>query len=145
MVTSPDVPLSQVKEPMELDALNALLAKAKSATPTRRIEWRDQIAGFGTPAIEGVKPWLSSPALAAFAIRVIERAASHGDSALAARVLRAAKAGVPPAVAPDLDWALQRLKAEAHAADPVAPTAPATQGVPPPPRATRSPLRRPAR
>jgi len=103
--------------------LAALLAKAKSAPPDRRIEWRDRIADFGTPAIEGVRPWLSNPTLAAFAIRVIERAASRGDAALAARVLRASRTGVPPAVVPDVEWALQRLKISAQQVEPAAPPA----------------------
>ena len=111
--------------------LTTLLAKAKSAAPDRRIEWRDRIADFGASAIDGVRPWLSDPALAAFAVRVIERAASHGDPAHAARVLRAAKGNVPPAVAPDVEWALQRLKGSGQQAG-IEPTdAPPASGPPP--------------
>jgi hypothetical protein len=91
--------------------LALLLEEARTASPARRIEWRDRIADFGPRAIEGVQPWLSSPVLAAFAIRVIERAGVAGETALAASVLRSARATVPPAVAGDIDWALQHLRA----------------------------------
>jgi hypothetical protein len=91
--------------------LALLLEEARTASPASRIEWRDRIAAFGPPAIEGVRPWLSSPVLAAFAIRVIERAGAAGEATIAAQVLRSARTTVPPAVAADIDWALQRLKA----------------------------------
>jgi len=91
--------------------LALLLEEARTASPVSRIEWRDRIAAFGPPAIEGVRPWLSSPVLAAFAIRVIERAGAAGEATIAAHVLRSARTTVPPAVAADIDWALQRLKA----------------------------------
>lgn len=90
--------------------LSALLDAAGTATPDRRIEWRDRIAAHGAAAIEGVRPWLASPVLAAFAIRVIERAGTNGDAVLAARVLRSARSTVPPAAKGDVDWALQQLK-----------------------------------
>ena len=91
--------------------LALLLEEARSASPARRIEWRDQIAAFGPRAIESVRPWLSSPVLAGFAIRVIERAGAAGETTLAAQVLRSSRTTVPPAVAADIDWALKRLRA----------------------------------
>ena len=97
--------------------LALLLEEARTASPASRIEWRDRIAAFGPPAIEGVRPWLSSPVLAAFAIRVIERAGAVGDATLATKVLRSARTTVPPAVAADIDWALQRLRVTSQAAD----------------------------
>jgi hypothetical protein len=90
--------------------LSILLAEAHDATPGRRIEWRDQIAAFGGRAIEGVQPWLEDPILAAFAIRVIERAGEQGQGETAARVLRAARRVVPAHLQSDLDWALGRLR-----------------------------------
>jgi hypothetical protein len=90
--------------------LASLLEKASTASPADRIEWRDQIAAFGPRAIEGVRPWLSNPALAGFAVRVIERVGAAGEPALAAQVLRSARNRVPPAVAGDVAWALQRLR-----------------------------------
>lgn len=97
--------------------LALLLEEARTASPANRIEWRDRIAAFGPPAIEGVRPWLSSPVLAAFAIRVIERAGAVGGATLATQVLRSARTTVPPAAAADIDWALQRLRVTSQAAD----------------------------
>ena len=90
--------------------LSALLSKARRATPDRRIELRDQIAAYGAPAIEGVRPWLANPVLAAFAIRVIERAGTNGESAQAIEVLRSARSTMPPVVKGDLDWTLKQLR-----------------------------------
>lgn len=42
-------------------------------------------------AIEGVEPWLTDGALAAFAIRVIWRVGEQGEPAAAVEVLRAAR------------------------------------------------------
>lgn len=90
--------------------LSALLSKAGAATPDRRIELRDRIAAHGAPAIEAVRPWLASPVLAAFAIRVIERAGTDGEAPEAIEVLRAARSTMPAVVMGDLDWALKRLR-----------------------------------
>lgn len=108
--------------------LAALLEEARNAPLDRRIEWRDRIAAHGARGIDGVRPWLSSPVLAAFAIRVIERVGAEGEAALATRVLRSARAEVPQTIAGDVDWALQRLRL---AARPVEPTAPGPTVVPP--------------
>lgn len=80
-----------------------------------RIEWRDRIAAHGAEAIEAVRPWLESQVLSAFAIRVIERAGTNGQIALATHVLRSARSRVPEPERGDVDWALQRLRAKAHA------------------------------
>ncbi len=100
--------------------LVALLKAAETASPTRRIEWRDRIAAYGVRGIEGVRPWLTHPVLAAFAVRVIERAGSNGEAAMATQVLRSARATVPPTVAGDVDWAVQRLRLRTR---PVSPSA----------------------
>jgi len=101
--------------------LMRLLHEAETASPVHRIEWRDGIAAHGARAIDGVRPWLASPALAAFAIRVIERAGANGDAPHAAKVLRSARSKVPPAAKADVDWALKELRhraaASADAAD----------------------------
>jgi hypothetical protein len=97
--------------------LASLLEEARNASPARRIEWRDRIAAFGPRAIEGVRPWLSSPVLAAFAIRVIERAGAAGETTFAAQVLRSARTTVPPAAAADIIWALQRLRVTSQATE----------------------------
>lgn len=102
--------------------LVALLEAAATASPQRRIEWRDRIAAYGVRGIEGVRPWLGHPILAAFAIRVIARAGTNGEAALATQVLRSARATVPPAVSGDIDWALQQLR---HRSRPVPRSTPA--------------------
>jgi hypothetical protein len=103
--------------------LEALLGAAEIATPGRRIELRDGIAAYGAPAIEGVRPWLQTDRLAAFAVRVIERAGLDGEGALAATVLRWARTRVPAAVTGDVEWALQQLRAAKRpVAAPVVPT-----------------------
>jgi hypothetical protein len=91
--------------------LTALLDEARQAPPDRRIEWRDRIAPYGARAIEAVRPWLATPVLAAFAVRVIERAGKSGDRELAARVLRSARREASPPIRADIDWALARLRA----------------------------------
>lgn len=118
--------------------LALLLEEARTASPARRIEWRDRIAAHGAEAIEGVRPWLADPALAGFAIRVIERAGNAGEKTLAARILRAARAGVAPAIAADIAWALQQLRATPVRAKP-SPTAPSPAAPAPP---NRPPSRR---
>ena len=90
--------------------LAALLDEARQAPLDRRILWRDRIAPYGARAIEAVRPWLASPALAAFAVRVIERAGQHGDPELAARVLRSARREASPPIRADIDWALARMR-----------------------------------
>ncbi len=100
--------------------LAALLEEARSAPPDRRIESRDRIAAYGPRAIESVEPWLGDDILAAFAVRVIERAGINGESALASKVLRSARATVPPGVSEDVTWALQHLRAAARPKPPPA-------------------------
>ena len=68
--------------------LASLLESAQAAPPERRIEWRDGIAAYGASAIEAVRPWLVNDSLAAFAVRVIERAGINGEAELASKVLR---------------------------------------------------------
>lgn len=108
--------------------LSALLNEAETASPMRRIEWRDRIAAHGARAIEGVRPWLASPVLAAFAIRVIERAGTDGEATVAIQVLRSARSTVPPAEKGDIGWALQRLRLRSQ---PAPATAPPPTALPP--------------
>ena len=114
--------------------LLALLSEAETASPMHRIEWRDRIAAHGDRAIEGVRPWLASPVLAAFAIRVIERAGTNGDAPHATQVLRSARSTVPLAMKGDVDWALHLLRQ--RAAQSVAPSSAA-----PPARPSAHPVR----
>jgi pyruvate/2-oxoglutarate dehydrogenase complex dihydrolipoamide acyltransferase (E2) component len=96
--------------------LTSLLEEAQGAAPDRRILFRDQIAPFGTRAIEGVEPWLTSDVLAAFAVRVILRVGQQGEGVAAAKALRAARRRVPSCVLGDVEWALASLRLAARAA-----------------------------
>jgi hypothetical protein len=96
--------------------LTSLLEEAQGAAPDRRILFRDQIAPFGTRAIEGVEPWLTSELLAAFAVRVILRVGQQGERLAAAKALRAARRRVPPRVLGDVEWALTSLRLAAKEA-----------------------------
>ena len=129
--------------------LESLLDKARTEPPDRRIEFRDRIAAHGAEGIEGVRPWLLTPALAAFAVRVIERVGANGEPVLASRVLRSARKGVPEAVTGDIEWALaqirlatRRAKQSAPAAI-VVPAAPAAVGRQERPHLSTVPRRRP--
>lgn len=93
-------------------ALAALLADARDADPTHRIDLRDPIAAHGAAAIEAVGPWLKEPALAAFAIRVIARAGLDGEREIALATLRGARRRLDPRLRADVDWALSVLKTE---------------------------------
>ena len=104
--------------------LATLLEEAQAAPPGRRIELRDRIAAYGVPAIEGVRPWLESDRLAAFAVRVIESVGIAGESVLAGRVLRSARTKVPENVRGDIESALLRLKAAARPVQPKQAAAP---------------------
>lgn len=90
--------------------LAALVHGAETASPMDRITWRDRIAAHGPRAIEAVRPWLADPVLAAFAIRVIERAGTNGAADQAVAVLRSARATVPAPEKGDVDWALKQLR-----------------------------------
>lgn len=104
--------------------LAALLDEARQAPPDRRIQWRDQIAPYGARAIEAVRPWLATPALAAFAVRVIERAGENGDPKLASRVLRAVRREASPPIRDDIAWALARLRAAQRTSQHTSPSKP---------------------
>ena len=69
-------------------SLDQLLIGAAESPPSSRIDFRDPIARHGSVAVSRIAPWLADPALAAFAIRVIQRAAEFGGQADAVRVLR---------------------------------------------------------
>jgi hypothetical protein len=102
------------------DDLDALLAKARDAEPSDRIELRDALAGHGENAIEAMTEWLGDPRLAAFAIRVLERIGRQPESRTAVLdVLMAVdREELPPHLAGDVDRALDGLghpKADARA------------------------------
>lgn len=129
--------------------LETLLDKARTEPPGCRIEYRDRIAAHGAEGIEGVRPWLLTPDLAAFAVRVIERAGSNGEPVLAARVLRSARKGAPEAVTGDIEWALAQIRLACRRAKQsapavaVVPVAPAAAGRQERPHLSTVPRRRP--
>jgi hypothetical protein len=110
--------------------LAALLHQAETASVGDRIERRDAIAAYGARAIDGVQPWLTSPALAAFAVRVIERVGSNGEPVLASKVLRSARSKAPSAVSADIDWALKQIKVQNDPSAPARPKRPAPKVAP---------------
>jgi hypothetical protein len=91
--------------------LDKLLADARDADPSIRIELRDALVGHGEQAIEAMTEWLGDPRLAAFAIRVLERIgreAKTRDAVL--EVLTAVdREELPPHLAGDVDRALEGL------------------------------------
>lgn len=90
--------------------LDSLLDRAEHAGPADRIAWRDPIAAHGAAAIDALTPWLASPTLAGFAIRVIERAGANGEQEAAQRVLRSARSRLDVHLRADVDWTLRQLR-----------------------------------
>src|SRR6186997_112084 len=82
---------------------------AAEAPPTIRIEYRDQIARHGAAGIERVVPWLKDPRMAAFAVRVIARAAEFGAADDARRALQGAIASLAEPARSDARSALEKL------------------------------------
>lgn len=92
----------------ELSVDEAVMGAAE-APPSIRIEFRDPIAKYGPRGIERVAPWLADSKMAAFAIRVIARAADFGAADEARRVLQAAVASLSEPVRADAVSALEKL------------------------------------
>ncbi len=82
---------------------------AAEAPPSIRIEFRDRIAEHGAAGIERVVPWLTDPKMAAFAVRVIARAAQFGAADDARRALQMAIAGLSEPARSDAASALEAL------------------------------------
>jgi hypothetical protein len=91
-------------------ALATLLVRAEDADPANRIDFRDPIAAHGAAAIEALTPWLTRPALAAFAIRVIARIGLDGERTAAQATLRQARRRLDERLRADVDWALASLR-----------------------------------
>jgi hypothetical protein len=82
------------------DELIVLLESARVGSRTDRINYRDRIAVFGTPAINALIPWLRDRDLAAFAVRTINAARPH-DPDLAYQALTVAATVAPEPAAGD--------------------------------------------
>jgi hypothetical protein len=101
----------------EAESLASLLEAAADAAPDRRIEFRDAIAAYGEAAIKGVSPWLADPALGAFAVRVIRKAAAADALTVALASLRSAKSTAgSEGIARDIEDTIKVLKPPARRA-----------------------------
>jgi len=89
---------------------------AAEAPPSSRIEFRDPIARYGSEGIARVTPWLADPTMAAFAVRVIARAADFGASDQSRRILRACLATLQGPARSDALSALEKLGASGQRA-----------------------------
>jgi hypothetical protein len=91
--------------------LDELLAAARDADPSERIELRDELVSHGDRAIEAMTDWLGDPELAAFAVRVLERIGRTPESRGAVvEVLTAVdRDELPEHLASDVDHALATL------------------------------------
>lgn len=93
-----------------MSELKALLEEAAVAPAATRIELRDPIAAFGIEAVQAVRTWTKDPRLGAFAVRVLERAASYDAKPEAIAALReAASNSSYSVVSTDAAAALGRL------------------------------------
>ncbi len=61
------------------EALEELLRTASAAPPSERIQFRDDIAAFGSAAVPVLAPWLRDARLGAFAVRVLEEIGRRPD------------------------------------------------------------------
>ena len=101
------------KEP----GLDELIESVRAASRQDRISYRGGLAAFGSEAIKAVSPWLADPEFGAFAVRVIQAAATgeardEGIAALRNRKRAAATA----AIKQDIDFALDQLGARRRTA-----------------------------
>ena len=101
-------------------SLGDLLDQARAASPVDRIELRDPIAAYGTVAVTAVGPWVDDPKLAAFAVRVIEKAAMGPARPVAVATLVEARANASVFLQKDIDTALARLGVTASVSRPSA-------------------------
>jgi len=101
----------------EEQSLASLLQAAAAAAPDRRIELRDAIAAHGDAAIKGVSPWLTDPALGAFAVRVIRKAVDADNVDVALACLRSAKSSAgSDGVTRDIEEAIKAIRPPARRA-----------------------------
>jgi hypothetical protein len=82
---------------------------ATEASPEHRIEFRDAIAKHGDDAVDRVAAWLADPRMAAFAIRVIVRAAEFGSETRARSALQSGLATLDEPALSDARAALLKM------------------------------------
>lgn len=90
-------------------SLDDAMQEAGEASPELRIEFRDALAKYGDDAVDRVAPWLADPKMAAFAIRVIARAAELGSAGRAQNVLQASLATLGEPALSDARAALSKI------------------------------------
>jgi len=90
-------------------SLDDAVMGAAEAPPDIRIEYRDAIARHGAAGIERVTPWLTDPKMAAFAVRVIAKAAEFGAADEARRALQTAVVSLSEPARADAIAALEKL------------------------------------
>ena len=92
--------------------LDALIEVVRAAPRQDRIRFRDRLAAYGPEAIEAVRPWLADPEFGAFAVRVIQAAATGDarDEGIAA-LRRGKRTAATAAIKQDIDFALDQLDA----------------------------------
>jgi len=61
------------------EALEELLRTASAAPPSERVQFRDDIAAFGSAAVSALASWLTDARLGAFAVRVLEAIGRRPD------------------------------------------------------------------
>jgi hypothetical protein len=92
--------------------LNAATQRARESSDEDRIQHRDEIAGFGAPAITAMQRWVDAGDSVGFAVAVIERVGRETDRRRALAALRRIRTTSP-------DWrsvvdpAISRLEAAA--------------------------------
>jgi hypothetical protein len=89
--------------------LDEAVIGAGEAPPSVRIEFRDAIARHGPDGIARVAPWLTDPKMAAFAVRVIARAAEFGAAEDARGALELAFIDIPEPARSDAAAVLGKL------------------------------------
>ena len=100
--------------------LDELIESVRTASRQSRIAYRDRLAAFGAEAIEAVRPWLADPEFGAFAVRVIQAAASEAREEGIAALRRGKRSAATPAIKQDIDFALDQLDARRRTPRPAA-------------------------
>ena len=97
-------------------SLSQLLARVRSADPSMRMDYRDEVAAHGLAAIDGVKQMFAEHEFASFAVGVTEHVGKESEHrAAAVEALRAALSIVSPDRTADVAAALARLGVKAPA------------------------------
>ena len=89
--------------------LEELLREIREASPNDRIDYRDDVARLGSPAIDALSDLLSDPDLCRFALRAIGRAGQLGEREAAIRALIGGREIAPASVREEIDFELSRL------------------------------------